>query len=170
MLSAGKTTIWVGAVLAFSITVRATPSLHVPAQGVAVPAAPVEKTAAEVKSEAVMLRVCGQCHDWQRVSESRRSRAEWGRVVDDMFTRGASGSDDDYNAVLEYVSRHNSLVNINRAPAEELMAVLGLVQEEADAIVTFRTANGKIADFDSLKKIPGLDAKKLDAVKAAIFY
>jgi competence protein ComEA len=131
---------------------------------------PAQKDAATARSEAVLLRVCGQCHDWQRVDETRRTKDDWGRLIDDMFTRGATGSDDDYGAVLDYVLRNDGLVNVNRAPADELAVVLNLSEGEAGAIVKDRAANGKFADFEALKRVSGVDPKKLEAARKAMFY
>jgi ribose-phosphate pyrophosphokinase len=91
-------------------------------------------------------------------------------VIDDMIGRGATGTDEEYNTLFDYVLRHNSLVNVNRAPADELCAVLGLTESEAGAIISYRTANGKIADFEALKKVKGLDPDRLEAARPAIFY
>jgi competence protein ComEA len=122
------------------------------------------------RAEAVVMRVCGNCHEWERIGDSRRTRTQWEDLIADMIGRGASGSDDDYDAILSYALRGYGLVYINKAPASEIAIVLGLVPEEADAIVAYRTANGRIPDFESLKKIPDVDQKKLDTARLSILY
>ena len=159
--------IWAGALLVVTGTLGATSqSQDVPRNSA--PAA--AKTPIDPKTEAVLLRVCGDCHEWQRVAETRRTKAEWGRLMDDMTARGVAGSDDDMSLVLDYVVSHHGLVNVNRASVDDLQAVLGLSESEAQSIVRHRTANGRIPDFDALKKVAGLDPKKLDAIKPAILY
>lgn len=167
MRSGVKTAVWAGALVVWAFTLRTTPHPQAAARQDQAPA-PAAKT--DARTEAVLQKVCGQCHDWQRVTESRRSKAEWGRVIDDMIGRGATGTDEEYNTLFDYVLRHNSLVNVNRAPADELCAVLGLTESEAGAIISYRTANGKIADFEALKKVKGLDPDRLEAARPAIFY
>src|SRR5437879_6499852 len=96
------------------------------------------KGPADVRSEEVLVRLCGTCHEWQRVADSRRTKTQWEGVIEDMINRGAAGSDADYEIVLDYVLRHYAFVNVNKAPAEELSVVLGLAPEEAAAIVGYR--------------------------------
>lgn len=122
------------------------------------------------RSEAIVMRVCGNCHEWERIGDSRRTKAQWEELMADMFDRGAEGSEDDYNAILNYALRRYALVNINKAPGDEITIVLGLSPKEADAIVVYRTANGKILDFESLKKVSDVDQKKLEAAKLSILY
>ena len=155
-------------IVILAITLRAAPSSH--GQDQHQDPSPAQKNGTDARSEALMLRVCGQCHEWQRVSENRRTKDDWGRLLDDMFARGASGSDDDYSAVLDYVLRNDGLVNVNRGPADELAVVLNLTADEAGAIVKDRTANGKFADFEALKRVAGVDPKKLEAARKAMFY
>ncbi len=87
-----------------------------------------------------------------------------------MIGRGANGSEDDYKAILDYALRRYALVNINKAPGDEIAIVLGLSPKEADAIVAYRTAHGKIPDFDSLTKVSDVDQKKLEAARLSILY
>jgi len=58
-------------------------------------------------------------------------------------------------------------VNVNSAPAKELVDNLNLTKDEADAIVKARTA-AKIKDYAELSKVQGLDIKKLDPIKSRI--
>src|SRR5207237_2033272 len=114
--------------------------------------------------------VCAECHDWQRIAESRRTRKQWEELIDDMMSRGASGSDDDYNAILRYALRHYAFVNVNKADADELATILGVTAKEAEAIVAYRSAHGNFADFDALKKVGDVEAKKLEAARRSILY
>jgi competence protein ComEA len=47
---------------------------------------------------------------------------------------------------------------------------LGLTAAEGDAIVKYRTDHGDFKDFDSLAKVPGVDAAKLTAKKDSIVF
>ncbi len=132
---------------------------------------PRAKSPADVRSEAVLARVCGTaCHEWQRVGDSRRTKAQWEMVIDDMINRGAPSTDADYDVVLDYVLRHHAFVNVNKAPAEELSLVIGLAPEEAEAIVSDRLKAGKFADFSALSRVGGVDPKKLEAARLSLLY
>ena len=61
-------------------------------------------------------------------------------------------------------------IQINKASATELGNGLELSSKEAEAIVKYREENGKIKDLEDLKKVPGLDAKKLEAKKEKLAF
>jgi len=144
----------------------ASPSAGVPhTASLAVPQGP-----ADPPSDNPVQRVCGTCHEWQRATDARRSKTQWEIVIEDMSNRGAVGSDQDFEEVLAYLLRHHGSVNVNQAAADELVAVLGLEAPEAEAIVKHRAKVGKFADLEALKRVPGVDPKKLDAGRASITY
>lgn len=124
----------------------------------------------DARSEAVLTRLCAGCHPWRRVLDTRRTRVQWEPVIDEMMRRGGFSSDDDYNAILEYVLRHNAFVNINQAEADEIAMVTGLAPQHAEAILSYRTEHGRFADFEALKKVSGIDLVKLEAARLAILY
>ena len=53
----------------------------------------------------------------------------------------------------------------NQATAEQFESSLGLSTTEAEAIIDYRKKNGDFKTLDDLKKVPNVDAKKLDAKK-----
>ncbi|MDQ3212451.1 MAG: helix-hairpin-helix domain-containing protein [Acidobacteriota bacterium] len=136
-----------------------------PATQQTVPAASAQ---ADDKNAAIYTRVCSTCHEPERILSNRRTRDQWGEVIDKMVERGAQGSDEDFDAVLEYLMSHYGRVNVNRAAPEDLGAVLKLSEKDAQAIVAYRSENGPFADFEALTKVPGIDvevlAKNRDAV------
>ena len=85
-----------------------------------------------------------------------------------MVERGAKGTDDELDAVIEYLAKHfgpDSKVIVNTAPFEELKSVLGLTFPEAQAVVAYRDANGNFHSLVDLEKVPGVDARKFEAGK-----
>jgi competence protein ComEA len=115
-------------------------------------------------------RVCSSCHDAERVLSARRTRTQWEEVIEKMIDRGAEGTAEDFSAAEVYLLRVSGRVNANRAEAQDFVAVLGLPQKDADAIVDFRKAKGDFADFDALCKVPGIDTEKLKQGRDAITY
>ena len=92
-----------------------------------------------------------------------------------MIARGAQGSDEDFQAILDYLSK-NFLgeaarpLNVNTATSVELESVLLLLRKEAAAVIAYREKNGLFKSVDDLKKVPGIDAKKIDAQKDRLYF
>lgn len=147
-------------VLLLSMLVVATPAQ----QGA--PTQPAQ--AADDPDLGLFTRKCSDCHDIKQIVSRRRSRSEWETVINKMVEQGLSGTGQELETVFAYLNRTYGKVSINRAPADELIAVLTLSQKDADAIVAYRKTAGPIADFDALKKIPGIDLALLEQKKDAI--
>jgi DNA uptake protein ComE-like DNA-binding protein len=112
--------------------------------------------------------VCGACHGADIVVGSQGSKSRWEETVDSMKNRGASGSDEDFKTVTAYLAKYFGMsVNMNTAAPAELETELGLSKTEVEAIVKARTA-AKIASFDALAKVDGVDAKKLTPLKTRL--
>lgn len=115
-------------------------------------------------------RVCGNCHTPDRIVATRRSRDQWGEVIDNMITRGAKGSDDDFGVVMEYLVAHFGRVNVNRATAGEIAEVVPLQTDTAQKIVDYRRDHGPFGDFDALAAVPGIDVATLRAYQDALTF
>jgi len=117
-----------------------------------------------------LLKVCGSCHQAERSASVRLTREGWEEVIADMIKRGAKGTDEEFVAVLEYLAA-NFLgeaprpLNINRATNIELESVAGLTRKEAAAVLAYLDKVGVCKALDELKKVPGLDYKKIEARK-----
>jgi competence protein ComEA len=119
----------------------------------------------------VTNRICSGCHEAGVVVKYHNAKEDWESVVDDMRGRGADGSDDDFKAIVAYLARFfGPEVNVNRAVASDLESQLEITVDEAGAIVKYRQAQGKFKDFSDLAKVPGLDVKKLEALKQRIVF
>ena len=115
-------------------------------------------------------RVCGRCHSSDRIVEGRRSRGQWEEVLEQMTARGATGTDDDYAIIIEYLVSEYGRVAINTAAAEELSQVLHLDRKDADAIVAYRKNHGRFADFDALIAMPDAPVEALRKRREAIVF
>lgn len=120
------------------------------------------------QSAVAFKRVCSSCHDSQRILATRRTRTQWEEIIGKMIDRGAQGSDEDFTAAEDYLMKVSGRVNVNRAVSADLVAVLGLTDKEASAIIDYRKAHGDFPDFEALSKVPGVDAEKLKAKEDAI--
>jgi cytochrome c5 len=54
----------------------------------------------------VVLNICTQCHDLQRVRRERRSAEGWAEILQAMLNEGAMLTDQDFATVLRYLARN----------------------------------------------------------------
>jgi competence protein ComEA len=121
------------------------------------------------KGKDVVLKMCANCHEIERVTSSRFSRKAWADLVDDMVSRGAEGSDQDVTAVVSYLSRnYGKPVNINAASAKEIENGLGFSTAASELVVRYRNDNGGFKTYDDLLKVSGLDTALLEEQKKNI--
>lgn|SRR5271157_500796 len=124
----------------------------------------------DVPGKDIVVRVCTKCHDPGNFTKKRLNRDDWDDQIADMVERGAVLTPKELTAVLDYLTANfgpDAKVNVNSAPIDELKSVLGLTSPEANAIVEYRKAHGKFKAWRDLLKVPGVDAKKIEA-KAAL--
>ena len=119
-------------------------------------------------------KVCGACHAAEFVIGRQESREGWGAVVENMIQRGAVGPQDEFYDVVDYLAANFSKtspavkININKATAQDLRNTLQLPEKQAAAIVHERDEKGAFKSIEDLKKVPGVDAAKIDASKNRI--
>jgi competence protein ComEA len=103
----------------------------------------------------------------------RLTKDEWSEQVADMMDRGAEATDAQVAAIVDYLSQNfgrESKLWVNTAPYEELKNVLKLTVKEAQALTEWRDQNGSFKNLEELKKVPGVDAGKIDAKKNVIAF
>jgi competence ComEA-like helix-hairpin-helix protein len=142
--------------------------------GIAVVAAALARGSAQEKNdkaEKTFTTVCTRCHPAEKVLAARRTPLQWEEVITTMkTTRGAPITDEEFDVVYEYLVREHGRVEVNRAPAEDLAAVLEIPEQAAETIVSYRKEHGAFKDLDALLKVPGLDAAQLKKKKEAIAF
>jgi competence ComEA-like helix-hairpin-helix protein len=115
-------------------------------------------------------KVCHDCHEPDRIVETKRTRGGWEEIVEKMIEKGATGTDQDFDLVLVFLLGHYGMVNVNQASPEDIALVIGLSAKEGEAIVAYRRANGNFKNFDGLAKVPDIDQKKIDAHKDQMIF
>lgn len=120
----------------------------------------------EAKEKETFVKMCSNCHAIERVVKVKFSKKFWASTVDDMVSRGAEGTEEEVEAVIDYLSRYfGKPVNINTATAKQLQEGLSFKPAEADAIIKHRADNGPVKTFEDLTKLPGLNPKLLNEQK-----
>jgi competence protein ComEA len=120
-------------------------------------------------------RLCGKCHSPEQAASIHQSRTAWEETLAKMVSLGAEGSDQEFEAVLNYLTKNFGpetprTVNVNKANAVELESAFGLTKSESAAVVQYRTEKGDFKSVDDLKNVPGLDFKKVEAKKARVSF
>lgn len=128
----------------------------------------------------IVGKVCKQCHGLEAITAAKRTAEEWDRVVNEMVSDGAPLKDDEIAIAAQYLAKYfgpasasegsskdsgNAKINVNKETAKELQEALGLSEEEANAIVSYREKHGNFSNREDLKKVAGLDSKKIEAAK-----
>ena len=143
------------------------PAVVVCLTGIAWPQVP---TLPEGPGKREVQKHCGNCHGVAIFFGPKRTREAWQKSVDQMAALGVEASDEDFEMVVEYLARHFGKINVNKAPAGELQRVLRISPAEAEAMVRHRQANGEFKNFEELKKVTGLDVRKIEERRDCILY
>lgn len=117
-----------------------------------------------------VLKICGQCHDADILLGVGKSREGWAATVDDMVAKGATGSDDELQEIVTYLSKNFAKVNVNTATLKDLKEKLDLSSKDAQAILDYREAHGAFKSWADLKKVPDLDIARLEAKKDKVAF
>jgi competence protein ComEA len=125
--------------------------------------------------KAATVRVCGKCHSPERAVSLHQGHSQWEETITKMVKLGAQGSDDEFEAVLGYLSKNFGTevpapINLNKANLVDLQTVLALRRSQAKAILLYRSQNGDFKSLADLRNVPGLDFQKLEAKKARIIF
>jgi|SRR6266704_380064 len=120
--------------------------------------------------EAAAVKVCSACHTMQIVMDTPKDYDAWHDTVQSMIDRGARGTTDEFDLVMQFLFQNMTTVDVNHADSETLMTVLHASQATADAIVARRASRPfkDLADLES--SVPGLDKAVLDGKKRMIFF
>ena len=134
----------------------------------------------EGKGKETLENTCTECHGLDKILSQFRSRERWRAIAVAMRSKGATMSDAELNALVDYLFQHfgtvetseakpeareREKINVNKAAAKELADVLQLTPDEAAAVVRFREANGPFKEWRDLTRVDGVDKAKIEARK-----
>ena len=118
----------------------------------------------------VTVKLCASCHAAETVASVRHTPEGWRDVIAKMVAAGAEGTEQELETVHQYLSTQfpvevQKALDLNTATAIDLESVAGLLRKEAAAVIAYREKNGPCKKLEDLKKIAGLDYKKIEARK-----
>jgi competence protein ComEA len=125
--------------------------------------------------KAEIEKLCAQCHEIERSISLRQDRAGWQATVDKMAGLGMKASDKEVQAAIDYLAAHYPAsevppLNVNKARSIDFESALSLPRSQAARIIDYRTSHGDFHSLDDLKKVPGVDAAKIEAKKDRIVF
>jgi competence protein ComEA len=62
----------------------------------------------EGPGKATMQKICSGCHSPEIVVGRHESKDSWERIVGDMADKGANGTDDEFNQIIDYLAANFS--------------------------------------------------------------
>lgn len=129
-----------------------------------------DKALPDGPGKAELQKLCSQCHELEKSYSLKQDRAGWQHTMDKMVASGMKATDEELSAVLEYLVKNFAVedvprIKINKATAIELESGLSLKRSEAAAVIKYREQNGAFKSIEDLKKVPGVDAAKIEAKK-----
>lgn len=81
-----------------------------------------------------------------------------------------AGAGKDQPSTTKEKARKTAKVNINTSDAKMLQTLNGIGETKAQAIIDYRTRNGKIKDLKELANVPGIGEATLEKLKGAISF
>src|SRR5205823_2416126 len=111
--------------------------------------------------------LCTSCHGLETVTHARNTPRSWKPLVDDMIARGGTGTDDQAQLIVDYLSRNFGVpVNVNTATDKQLQEGLDATATESAAIIK----NRPYKELGDLLRVPGANAEKLRQMSANITF
>ena len=128
------------------------------------------QTLPDAPGKETFVMVCSMCHSPDAVIGKQGSKQWWQSKVTEMLQESTDIPDSDVDTIVAYLAKNFPIVkiNVNKAAAKDLETGLELTVKESEAIVQYRQAQGNFKTLDDLKKVPGLDAVKIESKKDRI--
>lgn len=126
------------------------------------------------EGKQTFLTTCSKCHSPERVIGKGQDANGWTNVVLQMIQNGAQGSNEQFGAIVYYLSKHfgppPTTVNVNAASRMDFRNWLYFTEKQADAIVDYRTKHGDFKTIADLEKVPGIDPKMIQSDKSQLTF
>jgi hypothetical protein len=134
------------------------------------PTAAFAQATEETTPQGAATKICAACHTMQMVMDTPRDIDNWHETVQSMINRGARGTPEEFELVMQFLWENVTPVDVNHADAETLVATLHASPAVADAIIA-RRAKRPFKDLAELESaVSGLDRALLENKKRMIFF
>jgi len=122
----------------------------------------------EGEGKAVVEKLCSACHGLDYVWPSQRTVQVWRETIDLMRAYGAEATDEQWKIITDYIVGNLAYLNVNKASADEFGMLFAIDEQAAQGVVAYRDTQGGFKTVDDLKKAPGLDGARIDALQARL--
>lgn len=118
-----------------------------------------------------LQNICLQCHQPAQLLSQHRTEEDWKRTVARMAQKGVSAPTEQFDAIAVYMAKNfgksedTTKLNMNKAKPDEIVKVIGLTPDEAQALVTYREKHGDYREWGEMLVVYGVDGRKLEAAK-----
>lgn len=131
---------------------------------------PVPPTASLARERESLRAVCGVCHTLEIVLDTPMDLDAWRDTLQKMVDQGATGTDEQFDDIMDYLHRTMTTININSAPLNELKIVLDVSADTARAIVIRRDqhAFADLRDVESV--VPRAERDRIESRARLIFF
>ncbi len=134
------------------------------------PSSAGQSNAPDGPGKAELQKLCAGCHELEKSFSLKQDQEGWHRTMEKMVSFGMKSTEQEYKAVLEYLIKNYAAdevpkIKVNKATAIELESGLSLKRSQAAAVIAYREKHGAFKSIADLKKVPGLDAEKIEAKK-----
>jgi hypothetical protein len=135
------------------------------------PAAATAQTAGDATTPAQAIKkVCSACHNLEIVMDTPRDYNSWRDTVQMMIDRGASGTQEEYSLIMQFLFANMTTIDVNTDDAEALGTVLHATPDQVAAILA-RRAKRPFKDLsDLMAAVPGLNRTLLVGKKRMLFF
>ena len=124
----------------------------------------------DAPGKAELIKVCSGCHEAENVFAHPQTAGEWSETLANMVQLGSEATPEEWRLIEQYLDTQLAMISINAAAAEELQRTVDVAETVAQAIVKYRQEHGNFKSTDELKKVPGLDAARVDARKDRLIF
>lgn len=124
----------------------------------------------EAPGKPTVVGVCTSCHGGDVITDGPRTVDGWVDTVYAMKDFGAMATEAEWKTITDYLVTNLALLEVNKAEASHFELVFGVSEMAAKEVVAYRDTQGGFKTIDDLKKAPGLDAAKIDALKERLLF
>ena len=117
---------------------------------------------------ATFESVCSLCHTVAGPAGKQWTKPQWEAKVIEMLQEEQDVTAEERAAILEYLVatfKPGGKIYVNIIAEKDLQSLLEISAKDAQLIVGYREQKGAFKSLDDLKKVPGVDAAKIDAKK-----
>jgi competence protein ComEA len=134
--------------------------------GIAFPQGAGAQSLPEGQGKELVEVICSSCHSTERIAAQHKTKPQWQDKVLEMLQEETDVTQPEKDKIVEYLAKtFPARINVNTAGAKEIETALELSPENAAAIVRYREQHGAFKTIEDLKKVPSVDAAKIEAKK-----